>query len=48
MVSHMSIMTPPRSVMSAKFHVNSILQKLSAQKRVEAVVRAARLGLIEL
>jgi two-component system nitrate/nitrite response regulator NarL len=33
---------------TAKFHVNSILQKLSAQKRVEAVVRAARLGLIEL
>ncbi len=33
---------------TAKFHVNSILQKLSAQKRVEAVVRAARLGLIQL
>lgn len=33
---------------TAKFHVNSILQKLSAQKRVEAVVRAARLGLISL
>ena len=33
---------------TAKFHVNSILQKLSAQKRVEAVVRAARLGLINL
>lgn len=33
---------------TAKFHVNSILQKFGAQKRVEAVVRAARLGLIEL
>ncbi len=33
---------------TAKFHVNSILQKLSAQKRVEAVVRAARLGLLVL
>ena len=33
---------------TAKFHVNSILQKLSADKRVEAVVRAARLGLLEL
>ena len=36
------------SVHTAKFHVNSILQKLSTQKRVEAVVRAARLGLIDL
>jgi DNA-binding NarL/FixJ family response regulator len=33
---------------TAKFHVNSILQKMSAQKRVEAVVRAARLGIIDL
>lgn len=33
---------------TAKFHVNSILQKMGAQKRVEAVVRAARLGIIEL
>jgi two-component system, NarL family, nitrate/nitrite response regulator NarL len=33
---------------TAKFHVNSILQKLGAQKRVEAVVRAARLGIIDL
>lgn len=33
---------------TAKFHVNSILQKMNAQKRVEAVVRAAKLGLINL
>jgi two-component system, NarL family, nitrate/nitrite response regulator NarL len=33
---------------TAKFHVNSILQKMGAQKRVEAVVRAAKLGLIEI
>jgi len=33
---------------TAKFHVNSILQKMGAQKRVEAVVRAARQGLISL
>lgn len=33
---------------TAKFHVNSILQKMNAQKRVEAVVRAAQLGLIHL
>lgn len=33
---------------TAKFHVNSILQKMNAQKRVEAVVRAARLGLIHI
>lgn len=33
---------------TAKFHVNSILQKMNAQKRVEAVVRAAKMGLIEL
>jgi two-component system nitrate/nitrite response regulator NarL len=31
---------------TAKFHVNSILHKLGAQKRVEAVVRAAQRGLI--
>ncbi len=33
---------------TAKFHVNSILQKMNAQKRVEAVVRAAKLGLIQI
>lgn len=33
---------------TAKFHVNSILQKMNAQKRVEAVVRAAKLGIIHL
>jgi DNA-binding NarL/FixJ family response regulator len=33
---------------TAKFHVNSILQKMGAQKRVEAVVRAAKLGIIDL
>jgi DNA-binding NarL/FixJ family response regulator len=33
---------------TAKFHVNSILQKMGAQKRVEAVVRAAKMGLIEI
>ncbi len=33
---------------TAKFHVNSILQKMGAQKRVEAVVRAAKLGIIEI
>lgn len=33
---------------TAKFHVNSILQKMNAQKRVEAVVRAAKMGLIDL
>jgi DNA-binding NarL/FixJ family response regulator len=33
---------------TAKFHVNSILQKMNAQKRVEAVVRAAKMGLINL
>ena len=31
---------------TAKFHVNSILSKLSAQSRTEAVTRATRLGLI--
>jgi DNA-binding NarL/FixJ family response regulator len=29
-----------------KFHVNSILSKLGAQSRTDAVVRASRLGLI--
>ena len=33
---------------TAKFHVNSILQKMNAQKRVEAVVRAARMGILSL
>jgi DNA-binding NarL/FixJ family response regulator len=33
---------------TAKFHVNSILQKMGAQKRVEAVVRAAKMGIIEI
>lgn len=33
---------------TAKFHVNSILQKMNAQKRVEAVVRAAKMGLIHI
>jgi DNA-binding NarL/FixJ family response regulator len=33
---------------TAKFHVNSILQKMNAQKRVEAVVRAAKMGLIQI
>ena len=31
---------------TAKFHVNSILGKLDVQSRTEAVIRAARLGLI--
>ena len=31
---------------TVKFHVNSILAKLNAQSRTEAVVRATRLGLI--
>jgi two-component system, NarL family, nitrate/nitrite response regulator NarL len=31
---------------TAKFHVNAILSKLGVQSRTEAVVRAARLGLI--
>lgn len=30
---------------TAKFHVNSILSKLGAQSRTEAVTRATRLGL---
>lgn len=33
---------------TAKFHVNAILQKLGAQSRTDAVVRAARLGLVML
>ena len=33
---------------TAKFHVNSILGKLGAQGRTEAVVRAAKLGLVVL
>ncbi|HYU31287.1 MAG TPA: LuxR C-terminal-related transcriptional regulator, partial [Thermoanaerobaculia bacterium] len=31
---------------TAKFHVNSILGKLGAQGRTDAVVRAARMGLV--
>ena len=31
---------------TVKFHVNSILEKLGAESRTEAVVRAARLGII--
>jgi len=34
------------SVHTAKFHVNAILEKLDATTRTEAVVRAARLGLL--
>ena len=33
---------------TAKFHVNAILQKLGAQRRIDAVVRAARLGIVDL
>jgi two-component system nitrate/nitrite response regulator NarL len=33
---------------TAKFHVNSIISKLGAEGRTEAVVRAARLGLVVL
>jgi DNA-binding NarL/FixJ family response regulator len=33
---------------TAKFHVNAVLAKLGVQRRTEAVVRAARLGLITL
>ena len=33
---------------TAKFHVNAILSKLEARSRTEAVVRAARLGLVAL
>jgi DNA-binding NarL/FixJ family response regulator len=34
------------SAHTAKFHVNSILQKLGVERRTEAVVRAARMGLV--
>lgn len=33
---------------TAKFHVNAVLAKLGAQRRTEAVVEAARLGLISI
>jgi DNA-binding NarL/FixJ family response regulator len=33
---------------TAKFHVNAILGKLGASSRAEAIVRAARMGLIVL
>ncbi len=33
---------------TAKFHVNAILAKLGVQRRIEAVVRAARLGMVTL
>ena len=33
---------------TAKFHVNAVLAKLGVQRRTEAVVRAARLGLVTL
>jgi two-component system, NarL family, nitrate/nitrite response regulator NarL len=33
---------------TAKFHVTQVMGKLGAQKRVEAVVRAARLGVLSL
>ena len=33
---------------TVKFHVNALLQKLGAERRTEAVVRAARLGLVVL
>ena len=33
---------------TVKYHVNAIMSKLNAQSRTEAVVRAARLGLIAL
>ena len=36
------------SAHTAKFHVNSILQKLGVDRRTEAVVRAARMGLVTL
>jgi two-component system nitrate/nitrite response regulator NarL len=36
------------SAHTAKFHVNAILQKLGVERRTEAVVRAARLGLVTL
>jgi DNA-binding NarL/FixJ family response regulator len=31
-----------------KFHVSSLLEKLDAANRTEAVTRAARLGLVEI
>ncbi len=36
------------SAHTAKFHVNSILQKLGVERRTEAVIRAARMGLVTL
>ncbi len=33
---------------TVKFHINSVLNKLTAQSRTEAVVRAMRLGIIKL
>ncbi|MGO9831772.1 MAG: helix-turn-helix domain-containing protein, partial [Myxococcaceae bacterium] len=33
---------------TVKFHVNALLQKLGVERRTEAVVRAARLGLVVL
>ena len=33
---------------TAKFHVNAVLAKLGVQRRTEAVVRAARMGLVTL
>ena len=33
---------------TAKFHVNAVMAKLGVQRRTEAVVRAARLGLVTL
>ncbi|HZY06001.1 MAG TPA: response regulator transcription factor, partial [Anaeromyxobacteraceae bacterium] len=33
---------------TAKFHVNAILGKVGAESRSEAIVRAARLGLVVL
>jgi two-component system, NarL family, nitrate/nitrite response regulator NarL len=33
---------------TAKFHLNAILGKLGAQSRTEAIVQAARLGLVAL
>ena len=33
---------------TAKFHVNSVLTRLGAETRTEAVVRAARLGIVTL
>ncbi len=33
---------------TAKFHVNSILHKLGVERRTEAVIRAARIGLVTL